>query len=86
MISRSKAPMLTREEIVITKVLKIICKFLPPLFSNLKILKILKDLNSVIAPLISSEVRADMIMLKPDAKATKQSKVFQASLKKGVKP
>jgi hypothetical protein len=86
MIKSKSAPMFTKDWMVITKVLNIMCKLFPPLLSSLRILSILNDLNNVTAPLISNAVYEEMTMLNPDVIATIKSKVFQPSLKKTMKP
>ena len=52
MMRSNRAPILTRDCKVITKVLKIICRFFPPRFRSLKTLRMRKDLRRVTAPLI----------------------------------
>jgi hypothetical protein len=85
-IRRSRAPMFTSYCKVITKVLNIICRLLPPRLSRRRILKILNDLINVTVPLISRELYRDMMMPIAEATATVISKMFQPSLKKTATP
>jgi hypothetical protein len=86
MIKSNSAPMLTKECKVITKVLNIMCKLLPPRLRSLRILRILNDLINVTAPLISNAVYEEIRMLNPEMKATTKSNVFHPSLKNTMKP
>ncbi len=81
-ISSNNAPMFDRDVIVITKVLKIMYRFLPPLLRSLTSLNTLKDLNTVATPLMPN-LRSNICRMTPvsDPRAIKKSNMFHSSLK-----
>jgi hypothetical protein len=79
-ISISSAPILDREVIVITNVLNIMYRFLPPLLRRRRSLNTLKDLRTVAAPLMPN-LRSKDYNITPtsDPRATIRSKMFHSS-------
>jgi hypothetical protein len=87
MIRSSRAPIFERDVIVMTNVLNIIYKFLPPLLRSLTSLNTLKDLSTVTTPLIPT-CRSIIYRMTPsnDPIATKKSNKFHSSEKYCLNP
>jgi hypothetical protein len=84
-IKSKRPPILAKDYIVMTKVLKIRYRLLPPRFRSLSNLSILKALRSVTA-FISTMELIEIIIEMNELRATKKSKKFHGSLKYDFTP